>query len=235
MAYVEITRAVFRQSLVERLGAAGLVFWRVDELNKIIQESLRFFNLLTGYWKTRVTLTTVAGGHWYVLPNAITSQMRVVFQSQPLSPVSAYDMDFGRPSWESETTTTGGDVPTTPKHFIIAGLNLLGIWPGDAAGNTALIIDGIASTPILTSDGSKLDIGQEEMAALLDYCQHTCAYKEAGKELASTKALMENFLKCAAERSAILKASATYKRYMGVEREKWQKHVLTPDAEKGAR
>ena len=182
MPYSQVTRAQFRQLVRNQLGSGGLAssFWRDDELNKIIQESLRFYNLLTAYWKTRAILPTTAATVWYTTPGVITSSMRVTFNGFPLRPTSLYSMDFGRSGWESETTTSGGDIPTRPKYFVIGALNKLAIWPADSPGGNSLALDGIAVTPILTTNASLLDIGQEDMNHLLDLCQHVAAFKEGG-------------------------------------------------------
>lgn len=240
MAYVSVTRAQFRSLLLDQLDNLGTAFYRVDELNKIIQSGLRFWNLLTGYWKTRATFTTTANQLWYALPNAITSQMRVTFQSVPLSPSSLFDLDFGRPAWRSETTTSGGDVPTQPRVFIVGALNLVALWPTDAAGNKTLTVDGLAATPILTADsgaGGVIDIGQDEFSALLDYCQHMAAFKQGGVEFKASDALMKSFLQTAAERSSILKESAAYRKYMGLDKGRMSRKMIreSDQMEAGAR
>lgn len=234
MPYQQVTRAQFRQLVRNQLGSNTL-FWRDDEINKLIQESLRLWNLLTGYWKARVTLTTTAGTVWYALPSSITSNMRLSWRDYPLTPASSSDMDFGRPNWESEKTTDGGDVPSRPQHFIVAALNLVGIWPADAAGNSNLVVDGIASTPILTKDTDFIDIGQEEFNALLDYIQHAGAFKEGGGEFAATKGMMEAFLKAAGQRSAMLRASASYRKYLGLNRNRQQQPFKLAEDKVGAR
>lgn len=234
MAYTSVTRSQFRALVRNQLGTNTL-YWRDDEINKLIQEALRFFNLLTGFWKTRATITTTANTVWYKLPSSITSNLRVSWRDFPLMPATSYDMDFGRPNWESETSTTGSDVPTQPQLYVIGALNLIGIWPADAAGNNSLVADGIASTPILTTDASTLDIGQDEFQALLDYIQHAAAFKEGGKEFAATKSAFESFLKVAGQRSAMLRASAVYRKYLGLDRGRAQKPYKLAEDQVGAR
>src|SRR5690349_2978660 len=104
MAYLTVTRAQFRALVRNQLGSGGLPtsFWRDDELNGLIQEALRFYNLLVAFWKVRATLSTTAGTVWYSTPGVITSNMRVSFNGFPMSPASVWEMDFGRSGWESE-------------------------------------------------------------------------------------------------------------------------------------
>jgi hypothetical protein len=232
LPYTSVTRTQFRALLLERLGASGTTFYRVTELNYLLQESLRFWNLCTSFWVTRVLFNTVTPvTPWYQLPSTITGNMRISWQNIPLSVASLHDLDYGRPNWESETTATGGDVPTVPKLWTIGALNLIAIWPADSAPPNSLVVDGIASTPILTSDTSTLDIGQEEMKSLLDYCEHVAMLKQGGKEFQDSQALFKAFLKAAGERSTIIRQSGVYEKWMGIDKGRWQKRVLTEGAE----
>lgn len=221
MAYQQITRAQLRARVQEQLGAAATTFWRNDELNRIIQEALRVFNACTGFWKTRLLLnTTLTGGIpdvWYVIDGTITSSMRVAFNGIPLTPSTIADLDAGRKSWESETTASGGDVPTTPTLWGIGGLNLISIWPADAVGGNSLTIDGVAATPQFVNDASFADIGTEELNAILDYCQHIATFKEGGAEFEATIPLMQSFLKNAGIRNSMLMTSAKFRGWMGVD------------------
>ncbi|KKK94287.1 hypothetical protein LCGC14_2684390, partial [marine sediment metagenome] len=49
MAYQQLTRAQVRTLAYERLDN-NTKLWRTDEVNRLINESLRTFNALTGYW-----------------------------------------------------------------------------------------------------------------------------------------------------------------------------------------
>jgi len=236
MPYQQTSRAQLRVLVRERLGNAANTFWRDDELNiAVINPALRLFNLLTGFWKTRTTITTVANQVWYALPSAITSNLRVTWQGYPLSPATFYDMDFGRAAWQSETTTSGGDVPSRPTLYVIGALNLLAIWPADAPGNSQLVVDGIAATPFLATDAQLLDLGQEELKGLLNCCQMLAVFKEGGKEFADSVEVFKAFLKSAGERNSILRASATYRSFLGLDRARAQKPYKLSDDKVGAR
>jgi hypothetical protein len=219
MPYSVVTRAQFRQLVRNQLGGGGLSssFWRDTEINFIIQEAMRFYNLLTGYWKTRAVIATTAATVWYATPGIITSNMRVSFNGFPIRGESMYAMDFARAGWESETTASGGDVPSRPKYFVIGALNKLAIWPADAVGANSLVLDGIAVTPVMANDAATIDLGQEDMNGLLDLCQHIAAFKEGGKEFQSSMSSFKSFLEGAGERNAILKRCAVYRKWLGLD------------------
>ena len=217
MAYTQLTRAQLRSLFDDRLGAAASTFWLDDEKNGIIQEAMRVFNSITGFWKTSTSITTVADEHWYTLGGLITSGMRVRFNGKPLAPVTLADLDTGQRYWESETTISGGVVPTTPKMWCIGGINLVAIWPADHDGSNALMVDGIASTPTFVSDTSYVDIGKEELNTLLDYMEHIALFKEGGVEFEASMPLFQSFLSGAVTRNAMLMANAPYRKWLGLD------------------
>lgn len=222
MAYAQLTRAQVRALVQNRLGAASTTFWREAELNALIQDSLRTWNALTGYWKDKIDICSGAGTTanrvWYTVPGTLTSACRVDFNEIPLDSTSIHDLDFGQPNWESETTASGGNVPTVPKMWAPAGLNLIAIWPADATGGNSLFVDGIVQTPIMDDDADYIDIGREEMNAILDEIQHIATFKEGGEEFTASQALHKSFLQQAANRNAILMGSALFRKWMGIER-----------------
>lgn len=217
MAYQQFTRTQLRAMVYDALGQPANTFWRDTEVNQLIQEALRVWNTLTGYWRTRVaTEKTVANQVWYTVPGTITSAMRMEWNGKPLAPTSLYDLDFGRPNWEGETTTSGGSVPSEPQMWTPAGLTLVAIWPADAVAQDSLVYDGVAATPILSVDDAYIDIGREELTYLLDYIQHIAVFKEGGAEFEATLPLMQEFLQGAAEKNAQLRANARFREWMGI-------------------
>jgi hypothetical protein len=240
--YQQITLAQFRALLRERLGATLAPFYRDVELNGIVQEALRVFNSLTGFWRTRQVLTTAVDQHWYVIQGSITSAMRVMYNGRPITFAPLNDLDSGQQYWESETTVTGGTAPAAPELWTIGGLNLIGIWPADHVAGNALLVDGIAATPVLTGDGQYVDIGKEELNCLLDYCEHIALFKEGGAEFSATlpsddntQALFGSFLKGAASRNGMLARSEAYRKWLGGDSANQGKNPLRRDAKVGAR
>jgi len=204
--------------LDNQLGASADVWWTTAEKTLYINEGLRVFNALTGYWKqTDEPLVTVADQVWYTLPGTITSGMRVSFNGVPMTPSSLNDMDQGQPYWESETTVSGGTVPSTPQMWGIGAMNLIAIWPADHVGGNSLLVDGIAVTPVLVNGGDYIDIGDEELNGLLAYWQHIAMFKDAGPTFEASIPQFQDFLKSAATRNSMLMASSLFRTAMGVD------------------
>ena len=242
MPYTNYTLAQLRGLLRNQLGAAAATFWRDDELNAYLNETLRVWQALTGYWKrSGVALgsgspaTSIVDQTWYTLPGTITSGMRLRFNGLPLTCTSLDALDQGQPGWESETTASGGNVPTTPQLWAPAGFTMIVIWPADHAGGNALWADGIAQTPSLTTDGDYVDIGSEDLDAILNYAQHVATFKEGGQEFQATMGQMQGFLQAAGERNAMLKASAKYRKWAGLDDARDRNQRATSDQAVGAR
>ncbi len=215
MSYNAITLATLKTRLAERYESSA--FWTGEEARLAINEGLRFWNLLTGTWKTRITLDTAASTWEYALPASMLYRMRVEWDGHPLSPSGLFDLDYGRPSWMTETTASGGSVPTQPIIWAPISLQLIAIWPSDAVPHHTLTLDGVANTPILVADGDFLDLGEETVSLLLDYALHVLSFTRGGIWFQATMPALQRFLTAAAEENRLIKTSQIYRRMMGLD------------------
>lgn len=184
-------------------------FWSQAEITAYINESLRTWSSLTGYWKQRVTITTLPALPYYSLAGFLTSGMRVEWNSQPLMQATVMNWDKGYPRWEGQ--------PSTPQEWAPIGISLIGLRPPDLVGNNSLVLDGLAVAPQLKLPSDFIDIGAEELNSLMDYCQYLGTFKEGGAELESGLELYKSFLKAAAVKNEKLLASAVFRRAMGLD------------------
>lgn len=206
-ARTQYTLTQMQSKVYDRLQQSP--FWTPAEVTKLINEALRTFSCLTGYWKKRITLTTLPTLPYYSLASAIAFGMRVEFNSQPLSQSSVTNWDKGYPEWEGQ--------PSSPLEWAPLGLALIAIRPADAVGNNSLVLDGVANAPILAAPSDYIDIGSEELNALLKECQYLAVFKEGGAEFESALSLHQDFLKAAAVKNEKLLASTIFRRAMGLD------------------
>jgi hypothetical protein len=75
LPYAYISLANLRQQLANRLYDASMVFWSSAELTVYVQEALRTWNSLTGYWRGDFVAPTVASQTWYDIP-ALANTLR---------------------------------------------------------------------------------------------------------------------------------------------------------------
>lgn len=215
MPFQIVTLAALQASLATRYD--GAAFWTTEEARLALNEALRFYNQLTGYWKRRVTLPTVAGQIWYTMPSTLVQNCRVELNERPLGLVSVPEMDLVYDGWEGQTTATGGSVPAEITYWMPYGLTLLAIWPADAVGGNSLGIDGVRHTPILAAPGDFLDLSQVQEDALLSYALHVLLLKLGGAVFTATLPLYRIFLKACAEQNDRLNAMAFYRQALGLD------------------
>ncbi len=195
----------------------GVPFWEDAEALLAFNEGLRFFNLLTAYWHGQTTLVTVANQYLYLLPTTLLYRTRLEILGLPMSPSSREDLNNGRYQWRSETTATGGDVPTRPMLWAPVSLRSFYIWPADAVGGNVITVDGVATTPVLVEDGDTIDLGDDLLNVLLGYSLHAMAFKKGGPFFAATQSYFKDFLVMAAEENDQIKTSKAYRRFMGLD------------------
>lgn len=224
MAYVAITLADLRVGMTQRWDSA--VFWTDEEARLAINEALRDWNLLVGRWARRVALSTGAGTVEYAVGTTLLYSARVsMLSGLPLHPSSLIELDLARPTWRSETTASGGSVPTIPTIWAPVSLQRIAIWPATAAGGVNnLLIDGVSATPVLVEDADFVDLGEELHDPLLDYALHVAAFKEGGARWQATLPYFYTLLQLAAQENSLLKVSKSFRRFAGLDR----RRDLTP-------
>lgn len=212
MAYAAVTLAQLRTSA--GLRWEDTPFWTTADIDDAINEGLRVWNMLTGYWKTTANITTVANQHFYTLNTSLTYATIFHYQNNPIMQDVSKSIDNGRPTWQSETTASGGDVPTVPKMWMKFGVKLVAFWPAPALVQT-IVAEGVAKTPVLSAAGDFVDIGEEELAYIEGYAIHRASLKLGGDVWKSTFHFYREFIEGASIRNEFLKASSFYRRVMG--------------------
>jgi hypothetical protein len=196
----------------------------------ILKEAFRIFNCLTGYWRDRVTMPlTTVGQSWYQTPAGLTYIYRVEINETPLGSSSLYDLDYGQPTWESDQCASGD----LPQIFAPMGTNLFAIWPSSFAGGESMVVDGVIPAPDPTT-GTYVNLGQEELTAILDYSEHLAQFKEGGQEFEASQLLLQKFLKYCGSRNAMLTQSAKFRTWMGLTDES-KRPIRGPREQVGAR
>lgn len=217
MVYTAVTLAELKVALAQRTDES--VFWTPEEARLAINEALRDWNLMVGRWHRRLTLSTGAGTVEYSLGLTLIYGARVSVSQVPLTCTSLLELDLGRPTWRSETTASGGAVPTVPTLWAPVSLQRIAIWPATSGvGVNNLVVDGVANTPVLVEDADTVDLGEELHDPLLDYALHVVAFKEGGTRWQATREYFTTFLQLAAEENALLKASKPFRRFAGLDR-----------------
>lgn len=213
--YQSYTLAQLQTQLAER--ADNSPFWTAQEATDAINEALLTWNSFTGFWKETVSITTTALNWDYALPASIVFGMRMEYQGKPLNQSSFGDMDYGHPGWQGQTTADGGNVPTEPKNWLPLSVDMIAIWPADAVGGHTLTVDGVSAPPQLSAAGDFIDIGDEELGAILGYALHVMALKEGGARFEATMPYFVEFLVQAAEENDQLKQSSEFRSIMGLD------------------
>lgn len=217
MAYSVVTLSELKKRISAKRDA--ILQWTPDEERLAINEALRFWNLLTGRWRRRASQNTGIGTVEYDLPSTLTYSMRVVVNNVPLTIGSVVELDLNRPTWRSETVASGGDVPTTPIIWAPISLQRIAIWPAmNSVVVNGLQVDGVSATPVLVEDGDFVDIGEEFLDLLLNFCLHLLAFKTGGPTWSATLPFYRSFLAAAAEENGVLKANQKFRRWAGLDR-----------------
>jgi hypothetical protein len=206
MPYTATTRADLRLLLQQRYESSP--FWTDTDANLAINQTLRTWNLLTSYWRRRLTVANVPNDPLVPIPGTLAQQTACTWQGLPMTGVSVEELNLLTLDWWQARAGVG-TAPARPLFWAPVGLNLIALYPASSVQGS-LNVDGVRATPVLTADGDFVDIGPEELDTLTGYALHVCAMKAGASFLERTKPYLEQFIKAAVERNGLLKKTRWY-------------------------
>lgn len=228
MPYTSVTRAQLRALLQDKYESTP--FWTDTDANNALNHALRVFNLYTSYWRRRIVVGSVPNDPLVPIPGTLAQQTAVSWQGRPMVGVSVAELLLIEPNVWQARTSDGGLVPTRPMFWAPVGLNLIQIYPAHTAVGS-LEVDGVRSTPVLTTDLATVDIGPEELNTILGYALHVCAVKTGASFLERTKPYLEQFVRAVAQKNDRLKLTKWYALF---QKEGYGWTMLPPSQEAGA-
>lgn len=213
MPYASISRGTLRSRLQDHFS--GDPFWTSTEANDALNEALRWWNLYTGFWCGEAQALTVAGTPYVPVPQVLTWQTRVRLSTGPaLLAKGILELYRSRPGWRTQTTASGGGVPSRIEEWAPVGVQQIAIWPRDAGG-TLLTFSGVLKTPVLLDDGQFLQVGEEQVGPLLDESLWVLGFKRPSLR----EQLQEGhtrFLQACLGQNDRLRRSAAFRKTLGL-------------------
>lgn len=219
MTYTQVTLAEIETRLAERWAATP--FWTSADALQAINSALRTWNLLTAQWKTRILYDITYARVQYISQLSGFYPLRIVdsYNNRPISPTTLFDLDYQTVNWEGTFYSTT-PVAESIKYWAPFGIDgfILHKQPNAFPGNSRqLIIDLIQDTPVLVNSTDYIDIGQEELHAIIGMALHLAAFKEGGERWASTMSLYNEFIKAAIDKNARLLSSTFFRKFQGLD------------------
>lgn len=226
MSYQRVTLATLRTQLVDQLKTVG-TFWQLAEINAALNEALAIWHAMTGasYSPGGFTVTVTDTETNLVDFASITdtyNQKPVVLtrvaiqtatgQYSPLQEISVEEMDQGFYGWRTETASV---TTQRPEYWASQGLHQFAFYPRTGATCT-FQLQGYTDPYYHYDDGYYINIGEGELARLIDLAQAILMFKEGIVEgTDNAKALRELFVYIAENRNRDLMKLQTYRNYMG--------------------
>jgi hypothetical protein len=118
-----------------------------------------------------------------------------------LIPQAIVDWDSLIPSWQNGTGIV--------RDLAFAGYNLMATRsvPDGAYG---ISLDVIRNAPVPSAEGDFIQVGRENLGAILDLAQHLAAFKQGGAEFTESAHLYQNFMEAAGIYNERLRSTSFY-------------------------
>ncbi len=210
MAYTSTTRATLRGRVREQLIPT---FWEDAELNAHINEAIRVWNVLTGYFQDKTVSQIVTGNidgqsiTTSIAPDCI-APLRFVDQSSRITwdAIALNEISTLNVEWLNDIGT--------PAAWIPIGLDRFYIYPPDTS--QPIKIDYLALAIIPSIDADFIQVGEEDLPAIIDYIVFIAHIKEGGAELQTVIPLFQNFLRQVAKYNSKISKTVVFNKFLGM-------------------
>lgn len=181
--------AKLRELVYERVEF-GLLY-SIEEVDAVISEALQVANLFSGFNETSFELPgfTVANQLIYQVPVGIVFPTRVAFEGRDLDKIGLRQIGQRIRTWATDTTDTYGPVA----RWVPIGITQFCLHPIDAVGGNDVTITGVAETDKMVNPGQIMQLDDEYVTLITEYCGHRLVLKEAGKVFADASLLIQHF------------------------------------------
>lgn len=115
--------------------------------------------------------------------------------------------DFYDANWQ-------GDTAGTPTKLYYAGLNMVGLGPTPSSTAHSVTASVVRNMVLPALDADFIQVGRDDISAILDESQHLAVFKCGGAEFAQTFPLHGNFLRRCAMHNSKLSALALFLEFM---------------------
>jgi len=200
MPYASVTLAQLRVFLGQRWE--DVPFWTVVDADLAINDALRVWAVLTGYWRYTASATQVGNDPWITLAAPLAQGVRLSVGNYALEPTTLEGLDHGSPVWQSARGTPAVWAPVDLQTIVVA--------PASAV-NLLIAVDGLRETPVLIAPGDFVQLGAEEQSAVLDYALHAAAFKMGAVFLQATQPHYDRFAYAAGLRNGQLLESLAFR------------------------
>jgi hypothetical protein len=119
------------------------------------------------------------------LAKQFTSILTGYLNGVQVFPQAIHSLSCFRSGWQSEA-------PGTPDTLGVMSWNLMALAPLPISNIFSIMLDMVQNAPVPVNDGDFVQIGREDLDALLDMAQHLVAFKEGGQEFMETVPLYQS-------------------------------------------
>ena len=239
MPYQAVTLAALQSDLAARVD--NHPWWTPEQARLALNEGLRVWQAATAFWPAKGYVPCVPDDPYVPLifpvasynpvsgQQALAPGVRVLYNGRPLEKVSLSDLDLAVPNWRAATTATAG-APGRPVYWAPVALNLIAIYPAIDVSlfPATLEVAGVQATPLLVDPTDYVDLGEEQHDVLLGYALHALSFSIGGQRFTATYPGWLAFLRAAAAENRQLAATATFRRLLGLDQQRWLRRQERP-------
>jgi hypothetical protein len=160
------------------------------QVTAVLNDAVRKVNILTGLVETTVTTNTTANRLLYTIPAGILFPIKIYCNGVELEKYSLRELGTQYRTWMTNSTSAYGPVA----RWAPIGNSQYVLHPYDSVGGKTLEVQGAAPIVPMTTGGTTVDLDDEQIPILIDFCRGRIMLKLGGKPFASASSAYQRFI-----------------------------------------
>ena len=225
MAYARTTNDQLRDLLAERMGGQRS-FYTLSEYTFALNEALSVWQMLTGDFTAEYSQEVPEGADVVVLDTTANPDAMGIIRirrreggdttGSALYPLTVFEMDQEFPNRPAVTSST-------MEYWAPLGYDSFVVHPPSSSTQTVGIQYRSAEPKLTLTGSNNIDLGDEDIPAIISYAHWVLAFKEGLKEaFENASPLKEIFMAAARLRNQKLRNTAPYRDYLAQDRDEGQ-------------
>ena len=184
------TLAQLDDLLLDQLDGNGLLYPQAQR-TQVLNDAVRKLNFLTGMIENTIPMLSLPNQLVYTMPAGILFPIKVYAESVELEKYSMRQLGTKYRNWATDSTAAYGPAA----RWAPIGVSQFVIHPQYAVGGRLIEVQGVAPVVPMVNADDKVDMDDEQVPVLIDYCRGRILLKLGGKPFASASTSYQRFIR----------------------------------------
>jgi hypothetical protein len=160
------------------------------QVTQVLNNAVKKINFLTGIVEELLPMVTQGNQLVYPMAAGMIFPLKLYVEGIELEKYSLNQLGTQFRNWATDTTASAGPMA----RWAPIGIDQFVIHPMDAVGGRLIEVNGVSTITPMVNPGDTVDLDDDQVPTLIDYCRGRIMMKLGGKPFASASVSYQRFI-----------------------------------------